>query len=94
MANIDITITANTIKFVTNDLADIIGIDESIWNINEMQYVRLMNRPQSHVDVFFKSSIKWIFSFDGVFGTQIDTVNGVAPTSNKDLFDKIAAVIG
>ena len=94
MANLDITITANTLKFVTNDLAESSGIVKSIWNINELQYVRLMNRPESHVELAFLSSKKWPLTFDGAYGSQVDTINGVAPTSNSDLFDKIATVIG
>ena len=35
----------------------------------------------------------WSVTFDGVGGLQIDSINGVAPTSNSDLYDKLIALI-
>lgn len=94
MANININTTTKTLQFVTNDLADFIGITKSFWNINELQSIRLMNSPQSHVEVAFLSSSKWQFTHDGSFGVQIDNVNDVAVTSDLDLYDKLYAAIG
>lgn len=36
---------------------------------------------------------KFAFTFDGATRTQVDSVNGVAPTSNSDLFDKLIATL-
>lgn len=94
MAKLEITTTTNTLKFVTNEYATAFGIDKSAWNIKDIQSVKLVNRPTAYVEVSFLTSTKFAFTFDGAYGTQVDTVNGVAPTSNSDLFDKLITTLG
>lgn len=94
MAKLEITTTTNTLKFVTNEYATAFGMDKSVWNIKDIQSVKLINRPTSYVEVSFLTSTKFAFTFDGATGTEVETVNGVAPVSNSDLFDKLVTAIG
>jgi hypothetical protein len=47
------------------------------------------------VNVFLiEQGLLFTISFDGSTGTmQVDSVDGVAPTSNSDLYDKLIALI-
>jgi hypothetical protein len=55
-----------------------------------------LSPDESYVQVLFKSreNAQFLFSFNGATGTlQVDTIDGVAPTSNSDLYDKLIALI-
>ncbi len=55
-----------------------------------------LSPDESYVQVLFKSreNAQFLFSWDGATGTlKLDSINGVAPTSNSDLYDKLIALI-
>jgi hypothetical protein len=92
MANLVITSTTNKINVVFNDLATTAGIKKGTWHKERITF-RLMN-SDSFVNVLVINEPAWSVSFNGSTGTlQIDSIDGVAPTSNSDLYDKLTALI-
>lgn len=93
MANIVITSTANYIKvdfgayYPTSH-----PIELAYYNENSLEKVELYS---GMVKVHLQSEYgrDWELSYDGSIGFQVDSVGGVAPTSNKDLCDKIGTLI-
>lgn len=93
MANLVVTSTTDTIKVVFNDLATAYGIKKATWHKARITFQLLPS--DSYVKVLVLNEPNWAVSFDGSTGTaQIDSVNGVAPTSNSDLYDKLSTLLG
>lgn len=92
MANIVVTSTVNYIKVDFGDYyPSSYPISKAYYNVNDIEKVELFSNM---VKVHMLASDKdWELSFDGGTGFQVDTVDGVAPTSNSDLCDKIASLI-
>ena len=87
MANIVITSTTNSIKVEFNDYSTILNMVKGTWGKSYLQSV-LLRTDGVLVDLLAQPD--WLVSFDGSVGTfQIDTIDGVAPTSNSDLYDKL-----
>lgn len=93
MANIIVTSSTNAIK------ADfgVLGVSplpkKGTWN--KAQVISFTLSPS---DAFLKASIlgenEWQLSWNGTNGLQVDSIDGVAPTSNSDLYDKLLALLG
>lgn len=66
-------------------------IKKAFWRKDQVYYV-LQNT--NHIEVDAADKTDWAFNFDGNgAGYQVGLVDGVAPTSNADLFDKLVAVL-
>lgn len=97
MANIVITKTGNIVDVdfgIYSVSTDVDGRKAS-YKVDDISIVWL-EKDDSIVFVKMKDAITtdiWKLSFDGYIGTfQIDTIDGVAPTSNIDLYNKINAL--
>jgi hypothetical protein len=100
MANLVITTTTNSIKCdngVYSGVTGALGIIQKKATFRKDEIFRISLEPSElYVEVQFKarSSNYFILSFDGAAGTlQVDNIDGVAPTSNSDLYDKLIALI-
>lgn len=92
MANVVITSTTNTILFVFNTYANDIHPEKACWHKSSAHFSLTNN------DVFVKATEDngqdLDLTFDGANGSmQVDSVDGVAPTSNADLYTKLTALI-
>lgn len=97
MANIVITKTGNIVNVdfgIYSVSADVDGKKAS-YLVSDISIVWL-EKDDSIVFVKMKDAITtsiWMLSFDGSGGTfQVDTIDGVAPTNNVDLYNKINAL--
>jgi hypothetical protein len=101
MANIVMTSTTNTIKCdngVYSGVAGALGVIQKKATFRKDEVFRFSLAPdESYVQILFKSREKnyFLLSFNGSTGTlQVDTIDGVAPTSNSDLYDKLVTLLG
>ena len=93
MANIVITTTADQIEIVSNDLAIPSGSSKAVHRRENLESIS-MSPDESAVYVRLRSFGEAPVSHDGSNGTlQIDTIDGAAPTSMNDLYDKLKALI-
>lgn len=90
MANIVITSTTTVLSIVFNDLSTQVDIVKGTWFKTQLISIEL---HIGYVYIDRKRGQAWNVTFDGVGGLQIDSINGVAPTSNSDLYDKLIALI-
>ena len=102
MANVVITKTGNSIivdfgVYVASNEVDYL---KSSYLVNDLVKVSLV-KDSSHVELKIKdahSSTRWALTYDSAYGGSeyfiIDTVDGVAPTSELDLFNKLTALRG
>lgn len=97
MANIVITKTGNIVDVdfgIYSGSADVDG-RKAAYKVDDISIVWL-EKADSIVNVKMKDAITtthWKLSFDGSGLTfQVDTIDGVAPTSNVDLYNKINAL--
>jgi hypothetical protein len=100
MAYIVMTSTTNTIKCdngVYSGVSGALGVMQKKATFRKDEVFRFSLSPdESYVQVLFKSrtNAQFLFSFNGATGTlQVDTIDGVAPVSNSDLYDKLIALI-
>lgn len=91
MANIVVTSSTNYIKAVFNDMSASVGVDTGYWAKSHIEKVVL--REDGAVEVVEGSSRVWVLDTAGTLGAIVDTVDGVAPSSNSDLMDKLAVAI-
>ena len=90
MANIVISKTANSIKVNFNDYSTPIGFEEACYPLGAIRFYKMSD----HVEAFIQSERQWKVSYATLSGSfTIDTVDGVAPTSNADLYTKLIALI-
>ena len=93
MANLVITSTADNIKVDFGAYyPTYYPVSVAYYNENSIEKVELYSNMVK-VHMLGVNGQDWELTYDGSFGFQIDTVNGVAPTSNADLCDKIGALI-
>lgn len=91
-----LTITSDTVG-ITVDMGayytnNIIAFKRGYWRKEQVLYI-LEN--SNHVEVDASDKNDWALNFDGNgVGYQVATINGVAPTSNADIFDKLKAILG
>jgi len=92
MANVVVTSDANTVKVDFGVYyPDYYPVSIAYYNRNDIDKVELYSTLVSvHI---FNGAKDWELSYDGSAGFHVDTVDGVAPTSNSDLCDKIGALI-
>jgi hypothetical protein len=91
MANIIITSTTNSIKVDFGVYSTALGVTRGIW---KKDHIVNITELTDMVDINFENQPDWKVSFDGVVDTfQVDSLDGVAPTSNTDLYDKLIALI-
>ena len=91
MANIIITSTTNSIKVDFGIHSTQLNTSKGTWRKSHVLNILLRN---DGVMIDIESQPDWLVSFDGAVGTfQIDSVDGVTPTSNSDLYDKLIALI-
>ena len=99
MAFIVMTSTTNTIKCdngVYSGVTGPLGVIQKKATFRKDDIFRVSLQPtELYVEVQFKSrSDYFLLSFNGTAGTlQVDLIDGVAPTSNSDLYDKLLALI-
>jgi len=98
MANVVITSTTNSIVIDNGVYAGIegaLGVIQKKATFRKDDVRRIALSPSdANVNVFLiEQGMLFVLTFDGVGGMQVDTVNGVAPTSNSDLYDKLIALI-
>ena len=90
MANIVIT-TTNAINVDFGVYSTTLEFSKGSWRKDNIINIKHLT---SCIEVNVLSEKEWLVSFDGA-GTslQIDSIDGVAPTSNSDLYDKLIALI-
>lgn len=90
MANIVITSTTNSIKFVFNVEAN--QWSKECWHKASAHFY--LEDGNAFVEAREDNGTSIALSFDGAGNTkQVDSIDGVAPTSNSDLYDKLIALI-
>lgn len=93
MANTVVTSTTNAIKVAFNDDPNKGLYSKATYAKSDVEYIYLNG---DHVEVIAADSHRWILSHDvnnTIKALTIDTVDGVAPLSLSDLYDKISALI-
>lgn len=90
MANVTVTKTTNGIKVEFNDLSEAAGRKKGYWRKDKIRFDLGVN--DSCVTVTVQDEPQWCVTWDT--GFIIDSVDGVAPTSNSDLYDKLIAILG
>jgi hypothetical protein len=92
MANLTVITTTGSILVDFGTYSTPLGISKGVWHKETLINVNLRT---DGVLVDIAGQPDWLVSFDGKVGTfQIDSVDGVAPTSDSDLFDKLKALLG
>lgn len=96
MANIVITKSGNSISVAFNDYSSTVGALKRSYDIRDIVEVEL---GSDYVQVLMRdshSSSTWMLTYDNTYsGDQrfiVDSVEGVAPTNESDLFDKLTAL--
>jgi hypothetical protein len=98
MAFVTITTTTDFIEVNNGVYA---GMDSPVGRIPKKSVfpktsiIRLsLEASESWIAVAFAyDSAVFILTWDGTTGRKIDSVDGIAPTSNSDLYDKIKAIL-
>lgn len=92
MANIVVVSTTNNIKVDFGVLDSVTLISKGTWRKEEVSF--FLKPSTAYVLVKVHNDLPFAISWDGSSNTlQIDSVDGVAPTSNSDLYDKLIALI-
>jgi hypothetical protein len=92
MANIVVTTTTGSILVDFGVYSTPLGMSKGVWRKDTLININLRT---DGVLVDIEGQSDWLVSFDGKVGTfQIDSIDGVAPTSDSDLFDKLKALLG
>ena len=92
MAKTVVTSTATVVKVVFNDDAPAVGMTQAYFCRSNISEVR--NISAGSVRVVLLTGASFSVSTNGAGGTlTVDSVDGVAPSSNIDLCDKIGALI-
>lgn len=91
MANIVIVSTTNSIKVNFNDYSTMLGMTDGTWRKDHLVSIIKMT---NNIAIDIQGQPDWSITHDGSNGTfQVDSIDGVAPTSNSDLYDKLIALI-
>ena len=92
--------TTNSIKVdngIYSGVSGALGVIQKKATFRKDEVFRFSLAPdESYVQILFKDreNAQFILSFNGATGTlQVDSIDGVAPTSNSDLYDKLTALI-
>ena len=92
MANIVVTSTTNSIKVVFNDYSTTFNMSKAVWQKKD---VRFELRPSdAFVAGLVKNEAKFALAYTSTTNCFIiDSIDGVSPSSNSDLYDKLIALI-
>lgn len=95
MANVVITSTTNSIKVDLGVYGAVPAVDYSNVTIRKDKIIDIkLKNSGSFVEAVVQDDGKWTISFNPVGNALVvDTVDGVAPTSNSDLYTKLIALI-
>ena len=100
MANLVMTSTTNSIKVdngVYSGVSGALGIIQKKATFRKDEIFRVSLEPSElYVEIQFKSrnSNYFLLTYNAASGTLgVDTIDGVAPTSNSDLYDKLVSLI-
>lgn len=89
MANIIITSTTNSIR--VNWCVHAKQWSKETWHKASIHFY--LDVSELHVQASEDNGTSVLLSYNGATGTmQVDTIDGVAPTSNSDLYDKLIAL--
>ena len=92
MANIIVTSSTNSIKVDFGTYSSSLGMAKAVWRKNDVHFNLRHGSDFAEAVVYNENA--FALSFDGSTGTlQVDSVDGVAPSSNSDLYDKLIALI-
>ena len=90
MANLVITSTTNSVKVDFGVLG--IKHTKGVWRKEQLSF--FLQPSNAFVIAKILNEVPFAVSWNGSVNTlQIDSVDGVAPTSNSDLFDKLSTII-
>jgi len=91
MANIIVTSTTNTIDVDFGDYSSLLdNLLEGCYQKREIKFYRFSDR----VVAISHQEKNWNLCYTATTGCFIiDSIDGVAPTSNSDLYDKLIALI-
>jgi hypothetical protein len=94
MANVVVTSTGNSIKV---DFGVYVGGDvpkKRTYNKGKSIFYMSLEASDAMVTVISEGSPQWNLAYTATTACfVVDSVNGVAPTSNSDLYDKLIALI-
>ena len=93
MPNVVVTSTANSIKVDFGDYAAAVGFKKGCWSKGSIVNFELASGNE-YVTALSLGGPRWnlVYQASGV-NLIVDTVAGVAPTSNDDLYTKLIALI-
>lgn len=92
MANLVVTSTTNSILVDFGVLSTSAGIEKGAWRKDRITFRLALS--SAYIDVIVVGEPAWAVSWNGSSGTlQIDSVDGVAPASNSDLYTKLSALL-
>lgn len=92
MANLVITSDISRVSIVFNDYSSQAGMPSGDWQKTTISC--MMNT--GNVDVFFLvfNEQNFRFSYNGSAGSmQVDSINGVSPIDNSDLYSKLQTIL-
>ena len=92
MANTVITTQSNKITITYNDNSVIYGRDKANIYSSSVSDIVLVDLNGS-VELWTNSSETYILSYGNTDLPIVDTIDGVAPTSLQDLYDKLSALV-
>jgi len=100
MANISVTKSGNSIIVDFGDYvnSDKIDYSKTSYLLADLVQISLV-KDGSHIELKMKDAhirLRWLLTYDSTYsGTEffiVDTVEGVSPTSESDLFDKLTSL--
>jgi hypothetical protein len=93
MANVVVTSDSTSILVEFNDTSSVLAMKRGTWRRADVININLRS-DESIIEVITSIGQTWLVSYNSVAGALIiDSVNGVAPTSNADLFTKLRALM-
>ena len=91
MANVVMTTGNSTVTIDFNNMSSVSTVSKSKWRYDAINSVFLLH---GNVAVVVRTHGKdFLFSFDGVNGLPVDSVDEVVPISNEHLYQLLSNVI-
>lgn len=90
MANIVVTSTTNAIKVVFNDMSTYSKMDKGTWRKESITAIHLTSDA---IELIARGDDTWRVNLTGTNALIVDSIDGVAPSSLSDLYDKLVALI-
>lgn len=92
MANIIVTSSINSIEVDFGAYSSSLVMAKAVWRKNDVHFN--LKYSSANVDAVVYNANAFAITFDGSTGTlQVDSVDGVSPSSNSDLYDKLIALL-